>query len=274
VQERARRADVLLGVRQDSKEELTGFRDLFSRAAAEYAAHRPRYPARLFAELVARVPRTRLAWDCATGNGQAALGLAEHFQRVIATDGSAAQIASAVPHERVTYRVALAEASSLPSETVDLVTVAQAVHWFDRDAFYREARRVLVPGGVIAVWCYSALEIDERVDALVRSFYEETVGPYWLQDRRLVDVGYRTLDFPFDEFELPSLTIEQDLTLDQLGGYLRTWSATQRYARERAEDPVAPLIAEIAASWGEPCAARRARWPLSVRAGYRDTRKD
>lgn len=274
MQERARRADVLLGVREDGEEELTAFRDLFSRGAAEYAAHRPRYPPRLFAELAAHVPRTELAWDCATGNGQAAVGLAEHFRRVVATDASAAQIASAVLHERVTYQVALADASGLPSSVVDLVTVAQAVHWLDRDAFYREARRVLVPGGVIAVWCYSLLEIDERVDALVRSFYEETVGPYWLQDRRLVDVGYRTLDFPFDEFELPPLTIEQDLTLDQLGGYLRTWSATQRYVQDRREDPVAPLIAEIATSWGEPSAPRRARWPLSVRAGHRDARKD
>jgi SAM-dependent methyltransferase len=224
--------------------------------------------------LAARVPRTELAWDCATGNGQAAIGLAAHFQRVIATDGSAAQIAAAVPHDRVTYRVALAEASDLPSSAVDLVTAAQAVHWFDRDAFFREARRVLVPGGVIAVWCYSLLEIDDRVDALVRSFYEDTVGPYWLQDRQLVDVGYRTLDFPFDEFELPPLAIEQHLTLDQLGGYLRTWSATQRYAADRGEDPVAPLIAEIATSWGEPSAARGARWPLSVRAGHRDRRAE
>ena len=272
MQERARRADVLLGLREDGEEKLTAFRDLFSRAAAEYAAHRPRYPRRLFAELATRAPRTELAWDCATGNGQAALGLAEHFRRVIATDASAAQIASALEHDRVAYRVALAEASDLPSSVVDLVTVAQAAHWLDRDAFYREARRVLVPGGVIAIWCYSLLEIDERVDALVRTFYEETVGPFWLQDRRLVDVGYRTLDFPFDEFELPPLTIEQDLTLDQLAGYLRTWSATQRYAEARGEDPVAPLIAAIAASWGNRAAARRARWPLSIRAGYRDRR--
>jgi SAM-dependent methyltransferase len=274
VQERAGRADVLLGVRKDSEEELTGFRDLFSRAAAEYAAHRPRYPARLFAELAARVPRTELAWDCATGNGQAALGLAEYFTRVVATDASAAQIASALPHERVSYRVALAHASDLRQSTVDLVTVAQALHWLDRDAFFREARRVLAPDGVIAVWCYSLLEIDEKVDGLVRRFYKETVGPYWSPERRLVDDGYATMDFPFAEFTLPPLAIDQTLTLAQLGGYVRTWSATQRYADDRGEDPVAPLLVEIAASWGDPSVARRARWPLSVRAGYRDTRAD
>jgi len=177
-----------------------------------------------------------------------------------------------VPHERVSYRVALADASGLASSSVDIVTVAQALHWLDRDAFYREARRVLVPGGVIAIWCYSLLEIDNRVDVPLRSFYEETLGPYWFQNRQLVDAGYRTLEFPFEEFELPPLMIEQDLTLDQLGAYLRTWSAARRYAEERGEDPVAPLIADIRPSWGEPSAARRARWPLSVRAGYCHTR--
>jgi SAM-dependent methyltransferase len=274
VQERARRADVLVGVREDGEEELTAFRDLFSRAAAEYAAHRPRYPARLFAELAARVPRTALAWDCATGNGQAALGLAEHFTRVVATDGSAAQIASAVPHDRVSYRVALAHTSGLESSTVDLVTIAQALHWLDRDAFFREARRVLVPRGVIAVWSYGLLEIDDHVDRLVRRFYEETVGPFWPPERRLVDDGYRTIEFPFAEFALPPLAIEQQLTLDQLGGYLRTWSATRKYADARGADPVASLLAEIKSSWGEPSAARRARFPLSVRAGYRDTQEN
>jgi SAM-dependent methyltransferase len=274
VQERARRADLLLGVRENGEEELTAFHDLFSRAAAEYAAHRPRYPARLFAELAARVPRTELAWDCATGNGQAALGLAEHFARVVATDASAAQIAAAAPHERVSYHVALACASDLPSSAVDLVTVAQALHWLDRDAFFREARRVLVPGGVIAVWCYGLLEIDEHVDRIVRRFYEKTVGPYWSPERRLVDDGYRSVEFPFVEFALPSLAIEQQLTLDQLGGYLRTWSATQKYAADRREDPVAPLLTELESEWGDRPSARRTRWPLSLRAGYRDTRRD
>ena len=253
---------------------LTPFKDLFSRAAAEYAAHRPRYPAQLFVELATIAPRTELAWDCATGNGQAAIGLAAHFRRVIATDASAAQIASALRHERVTYRVALAETSGLDTASVDIVTVAQALHWLDVSAFFAEARRALVPRGVIAAWCYGLLEIDGRVDSLVRRFYEETVGPYWSPERALVDAGYRTIDFPFAELQLPPLAIEQDLSLDQLGGYLRTWSATQRYMQQRGEDPVAPLLEEIAMVWGDPAVARRSRWPLSIRVGRHDTRRD
>lgn len=220
--------------------------------------------------MATRSPDTRVAWDCATGNGQAAIGLAEHFTNVVATDASSAQIASAIPHERVTYLVAPAAESGMESSSVDIVTVAQALHWFDRDAFYREARRVLVQRGVIAVWCYGLLEIDDRIDPLVRRFHEKTVGPYWPPERRLVDEGYRTIEFPFTELVLPSFAIEQQITLDQLGGYLRTWSATRKYAEERGEDPVTPLLDELRPAWGGPTHARRARWPLAIRAGRYD----
>jgi hypothetical protein len=126
---------------------------------------------------------------------------------------------------------------------------------------------VLVTRGVIAVWCYGLLELDERIDPLVRRFYEKTVGPYWSPDRRLVDEGYRTIDFPFEEVHLPPFAIEQPMTLDQLGGYLRTWSATRRYIEEHGEDPVAPLLGALQQSWGDPTQPRRARWPLAIRAG-------
>jgi SAM-dependent methyltransferase len=272
VQERARRADIFVGVRENRKKELTQFKDLFSRGAAEYALHRPRYPARLFGELAARSPRTEVAWDCATGNGQAAIGLADHFSQVIATDASAAQIASAVGHPRVTYHVARAEASALDSSSVDTVTVAQAIHWLERDAFFREAQRVLVAGGVIAVWCYGLLEIDDRINPVVRRFYEVTVGPYWSPERRLVDDGYRSIEFPFDEFAVPPLAIEQQMSLDDLGGYLRTWSATRAYIEERGEDPVDCLLREIRVLWGASTDARTVTFPLSVRAGRYERR--
>jgi SAM-dependent methyltransferase len=191
----------------------------------------------------------------------------EYFSHVVATDASAAQIASAVPHERVSYHVALAHTSGLASRSVDLVSVAQALHWLDRDSFFREAARVLVRSGVIAVWCYGLIEVEDGIDRLVGRFYNETLGAYWAPERRLVDDGYRTIQFPFDEFEVPPLAIEQTLRLDQLGDYVRTWSAVQRFVQERGDDPVADLVATIAPMWGPSSRTRQVRWPLFVRAG-------
>jgi SAM-dependent methyltransferase len=243
------------------------FRDLFSAASDSYAEFRPDYPPELFALLAAHAPARRLAWDCATGSGQAAHGLAPLFERVFATDASAAQLAHASPHPRIAFRVAPAETSGLADRSVDLITVAQALHWLDRPAFYAEAKRVLVPRGILAVWCYTLLEIEPAIDSKVRAFYEDVVGPYWPPGRELVAARYRTIEFPFDEFDVPRFCIERDLTLPALIGYLRTWSATLRYQKDRGSDPVGPFTATIAAVWGEPARVRRARWPLHVRAG-------
>jgi ubiquinone/menaquinone biosynthesis C-methylase UbiE len=242
------------------------FKDLFSAGADLYARHRPTYPAALFEWLAAQAPGRERAWDCATGNGQAAVGLAERFGQVIATDASARQIANARPHPRVTYREAPAEASGLPPVSMDLVTVAQALHWLDRPRFYAEVRRVLRPGGLIAVWCYNLLEVTPGVDALVRHLYEDVVGPWWADDRALVDAGYRTVEFPFRELEVPPFTMAADWTLDDLEGYLRSWSAVQAYRAERGEDPVAALHPRLTGAWGVG-ARRPVRWPLQVRAG-------
>ena len=244
-----------------------GFKDLFSRGSVEYAAFRPTYPAALFAWLASRCPGRGLAWDCATGNGQAALGLAEHFLRVVATDASPEQIASAGPHPRVEYRVALAESSGLPDGAADLATVAQALHWLDRPAFYAEARRVLRPGGVIAAWCYNLLRIAPEIDALIFRLYSVTLAGFWSADRALVDQGYRTVELPFEELAAPEFEMASDWTLPRLLGYLRTWSATLNYQAERGEDPVRSLEAELGASWGDPETARRVSWPLSFRVG-------
>lgn len=254
-----------------AEERRGDFPDLFSAGAVDYATYRPRYPARLFAELAALAPRTALAWDCGTGSGQAALGLVDHFTAVVATDASAAQIGQATPHPRIQYRVARAESSGLEDSAIDLITVAQAVHWFDRPRFYAEARRVLVANGVLAVWGYSLVEIAEPIDALIRDFYAGTLGPYWTPERRLVDEQYRTIDFPFADLVLPPLSIEANVTLPELRGYLRTWSAVVRYREAEGSDPVAPLIDRIAALWGLPSRLRRARWPLFVRAGRNDS---
>ena len=243
------------------------FADHFSGVSAAYAAFRPRYPDALFDLLATAAPARKAAWDCATGTGQAALGLARHFTHVVATDASDAQIAHATPHPRVTYRVAPAEASDLDDRSVDLVTAAQAVHWFDRPRFWAEARRVLRPKGVIAVWTYCVVSIAPELDAIVQRFYKGTVGPFWHRARKLTEERYRTIDFPFAEFAVPEFTIERRLTLDDVAGYIRTWSATRGFVQRHGRDPVDDLIAELAPVWGDPSTPRLARWPVAVRAG-------
>ena len=244
------------------------FADHFSGVSADYAAFRPRYPDALFAFLAAAAAAREAAWDCATGNGQAAVGLARHFASVIATDASEAQIAHATPHPRVTYRVAPAEASGLEDRSVDLVTAAQAVHWFDRPRFWAEARRVLRPGGgVVAVWTYWFFSIAPELDAIVQRFYKRTVGPFWPPERKLTEDRYRTIEFPFAEFAVPEFTIEQPLTLEDVAGYIRTWSATRAFVQRHRRDPVETLVAELAPVWGDPRTPRLTRWPVAVRAG-------
>ena len=242
-------------------------RDHFAPAAPAYADFRPRYPAALFAALASLAPTRHLAWDCATGSGQAALGLAEHFEQVVATDASEAQLRAALPHPRVRYGRAPAEASGLVARSVALVTVAQALHWLDRPGFYAEARRVLVPDGLVAVWSYGLIEIGPDLDPLIRTFYGRTVGPYWPPERALVDTGYRTLEFPFAELSLPAFQMETELTLEQLGGYVGTWSAVLRYRDAHGRDPVPELLEQMRAHWGGPDRARTVRWPLASRVG-------
>lgn len=243
------------------------FADHFSGVSAAYAAFRPHYPEALFDILAQAAPARTAAWDCGTGSGQAAVGLARHFAQVTATDASDAQIAHATPHAGVTYRVASAEASGLPDGSMDLVTAAQAVHWFDRPRFWVEARRVLRPRGVIAVWTYALFEIAPDIDPIVRRFYAETVGPCWPPERRLTEARYRTIDFPFAEFPLPELEIAQPVTLDDVAGYIRTWSATRGFVARHGRDPVDDLVVELSPLWGDPGTTRIARWPLAVRAG-------
>jgi SAM-dependent methyltransferase len=244
-----------------------GFRDHFSRDSGSYAAFRPRYPAALFDWLAGVAPSTSLAWDCATGTGQAALGLAARFDRVVATDASEEQIGAAIPHPGVEYRVARAESSGLDSGTVDLVTVAQALHWLDLDAFYAEVQRVTRPGGVFAAWTYGESRVLPAVDQVVERFYRDTVGPCWPPERVHVERRYADLPFPFPRLELPALFIEADLTLDAYVGYLGTWSGTRRYIESGLGDPLPALRADLARGWGDPLQVRRVTWPLALLVG-------
>ena len=247
---------------------MAEFADHFSGAAAEYARFRPRYPAALFSYLASLVSRDAVAWDCATGNGQAAVALAARVPRVVATDASAEQIAHAKPHPRVEYRVAAAERSGLGAASVELITVAQALHWFDLPAFYAEAARVLRPGGVLAIWCYGKMVLPSAaLQHVLDRFYSETVGPYWPAERRLVEEGYGGVCFPFIDLAAPPFAMEMHTSMEGLLGYLGTWSATQRCIQATGRDPVRELGREVAEHWGDPEAHRVVRWPLSFRAG-------
>jgi SAM-dependent methyltransferase len=243
------------------------FTDRFSTQAAAYATSRPRYPAALFELLAALAPACDLAWDCATGSGQAALGLAEHFARVIATDLSDGQLRHAERHPRVTYRRADAHASGLDAGSVDVVTVAQALHWLDHAAFFAEVQRVLRPRGVVAVWCYDLVRIAPEVDAVVDRYYHETLRDDWAPERRLVDEHYRTIPFPFEELEAPPFTIELRWTRPRLLGYLRSWSATRAYQERTGRDPLPEVERALERVWPDPEAVHPARWALHLRLG-------
>lgn len=243
------------------------FHGLFSAQAAIYAASRPRYPAELYAFLASRALRRRVVWDCATGNGQAAVDLTRAFDLVIATDVSARQIAHAEPARGVHYVVGTAEASVLREGAVDAVTVAQALHWLDIDAFAAEVRRVTAAGGIIAAWSYGSCQAGDDVDPLLRAFEFGTLRPYWNARRRWVDEGYRTISFPFEEIDTPEFTLRAIWTLPQLGAYLSSWSAVVGYRDATGTDPVRPLLEQLAIHWGSPDATREITWPLGVRVG-------
>lgn len=244
------------------------FHDHFSGVANRYADFRPHYPAALFDYLATLVPRDATVWDCACGNGQASADLAARFAKVIATDASKEQVSSAAARANIEYRVAPAEQSGLPDHSVGLVTVAQALHWFNFDKFYAEVNRVLAPAGVIAVWSYGINLVEsEAVNDLVQEFYAETVGPYWPPERQLVEEGYRTIPFPFAEITPPAFRMESHWTLEQLLGYFSTWSATNRYIKANDKNPIEPLTISLRKVWGDANQRRSVVWPLVVRVG-------
>lgn len=241
-----------------------GFKDHFSGHADQYRQYRPGYPEDLFDYLAALTPSHELAWDCATGNGQAAMALARRFQQVVASDASEQQILQNTPRDNITYRVMPAEVTDLASASLDLVTVAQALHWFDLERFFAETERVLKPGGILAVWSYNLLCIDADVDARVNHLYGEILEPYWPPERRLVESNYRDIIFPFEKLSSPAFSMHSQWNLEQLLGYLRTWSATRAYMKENHADPVDALAESLAPLW-QPADRRRAvEWPLTL----------
>ncbi len=246
----------------------TGPKDLFSAQASEYARFRPAYPAGLFHFLFDHSPALERAWDCATGNGQIALRLAERFAHVDATDISARQLQHAHRHPRIHYALGRAEAPDFPDAVFDLITVGQAAHWFDLERFYAQAKRLLKPHGLLALVGYARLRTEPAVATLMEILYSDILGPYWEPERRLVETEYQTLPFPFEEISLPPLHIEYAWTRAQLLGYLSTWSAVQRYAQQTGQSPFSSeWLEQLAAAWpGEE--TRTVQFPVFGRVGY------
>jgi len=227
-------------------------KDNFSQQSAQYAQFRPVYPPALYDFILSLTPGRHRAWDCATGNGQVAAVLADHFGEVRATDISAQQLEHAIRKPNIRYAVGAAESTDFPDQYFDLITVAQAAHWFDFERFYAEVRRVLAPGGLLVLWGYGLLRTENpAVDTQLDRFYSEVVGPYWDAERRHVDEAYRSMPFPFAEIGAPEFRMPYRWTRAHFLGYLGTWSAVQHYRKARGEDPVALFTPEIAAVWPE-----------------------
>lgn len=243
------------------------FPDHFSGHAELYRRHRPTYPPELFQWLAALSPGAGVAWDCATGNGQAAAGLAPHHRLVVATDASPEQLAHAAALPNVRYVHATAEQAPLAPFSVDLVTVAQAVHWFRFDEFYGEVRRVVRRGGHLAVWTYSVVSVDPDVDGVVDWFYHDVVGRYWPPERQHVHECYRRLPFPFEEIEAPDFDMRPHWRRADLLAQLSTWSSVNRYRADRGADPLELLRPRLAEVWSDPEEVRRLSWPIHLRVG-------
>lgn len=246
---------------------MNEYEDHFSRHADAYARHRPRYPRELFAWLGTLIPGRELAWDAGTGNGQVAGAVAEVVDRVVATDASGDQVARAIAHDRVEYRVEPADRASLEPGSVDLITVGAAAHWFELEGFYREVRRVAKKGAVIALFSYGPRDVADIIGPSVHRFQDEVLAGYWPDRIQYVHDRYATLPFPFEELEAPPFVMSAEWNLAELLAFLDTWSASQRYFQEhgrRAVDEIAPELADV---WGDPSSRREIRCPLFLRVG-------
>jgi hypothetical protein len=241
-------------------------KDYFSDHSKIYAAFRPVYPDALYHFIFKHLKNKSVAWDCATGNGQVAQYLCAHFETVYATDISQQQHDNAFRAKNIIYSVGSAEKSGFADNQFDLITAGQALHWFKTDEFYAEVNRTARPSALVAVWGYALLTIDPTIDELFLDFYKNTTGPYWDSARKLVENEYRDVPFPFQQIESPRLSIEVDWTLAQFGGYLTSWSATQKYIRMHGTNPVDAFIHNLRLRWNED-QTKRVSFPLFLKLG-------
>ncbi len=245
---------------------MPNFKDEFSTRANEYAKYRPIYPAELFQFLSSVAADHELAWDCGTGNGQSAIGLAKYFQQVYATDPSESQIENAFTHEKVNYKVEPAELCTLPHHSVDIITVAQAIHWFDHERFYATTKRVMKKDAIIAAWAYGLPFISHDIDNIIRNFHDNVVGDHWQDENRMIDNEYKTLPFPFEELQAPTFFMKKRSSLEELMGHVTTWSATKRFIAAGNADPVPILREQLGRHW-MAADTKELSWQLILKIG-------
>lgn len=243
---------------------MTTFKDYFSGHSESYSQFRPTYPPDLFRVIAKLTESHDLAWDCATGNGQAAVALAPYFNQIIASDASAQQIEHATQNPKIKYLVSPAESIQAEPDSIDLITVAQGMHWFDIEKFFKETERVLKPGGILAVWSYRLHQITSAIDAVVLKYYDNILGRYWPPERKMVDERYKGIVFPFEPVDLPEFEMTAEWSFYHLIGYLKTWSAAKLYFQKHESEALEFVIDELAEAWGKPDLTRPVIWPLNV----------
>lgn len=241
-------------------------KDYFSGHSKLYATFRPTYPVELYSFILKHVQERQVAWDCATGNGQVAGVLADYFKNVEATDISQQQLDEAIKQDNIHYSISPAEKTNFKDDSFDLITVAQALHWFKRDEFFNEVKRVGREGGLIAVWGYEISTVNEHVDEIFMDYYQNIVGPYWDPARKLVENRYKDIEFPFELISTPEFFMEVKWTLNEYMGYLSTWSATQKYIKEKGQNPIDKILPSMKALWHED-ETRTVRFPLFIKLG-------
>jgi len=250
------------------KKNPKAFKDYFSSQSFQYSVNRPKYPEKLFRYLIGECRERKLAWDAGTGNGQAANELSRFFEKVYATDASSSQILNAVTKSNITYAVANEQAPILKRRSVNLITVAQSLHWFDIEVFYAEADRVLKRYGLVACWSYNLFRIDREVDREIDNLYGGILKRYWAPERRLVETGYRTLSFPFRELRAPRFEIKATWNFEKMLSFLSSWSAVANYKKREGYDPISQKKDCLKSAWGDPEKIKEVKWPISIRVGH------
>jgi SAM-dependent methyltransferase len=242
----------------------------FGNKAAEYSQFRPHYPAELFQYLIQLTHHQECAWDVGTGNGQAAVALSPYFNKVIATDLKQGQLDRAEKKDNISYIACPAEKTPIEDKSVDLITVAQALHWFNFDEFYQEVQRVAKPDCLVAAWCYTLISISPEIDQQINHLYSDILGDqYWPKERQYIDSAYTDIPFPFQQIKTPTFTIARSLNFSQLIGYLNTWSALQEYkTRNQNKNPLDFIIEDVQKLWGAPDKEYITHTPLYLLAGY------